>query len=363
MTTASNRPDTGTLSARLWDAVRKGDEDAAVQAVLSALDAGLDAESALLDVVAPVQARVGAEWAANRMSVAQEHAATAIDDHVVTAVAHRVSGSHRPSPGRVTVTCVDGEWHALPARLLAETLRLRDWQVDFLGCQIPLPHLIDHLHRTGPDALALSSSIPTRLPTAHATIAACQAAGFPVIVGGAAFGPGGCYADRLGADGWAPDARAAAGLLTEIVARRFGRQPPQRSVNDLPHLADREYTSLTHDAHRHVAAVLGALRQRFPAMAEYDEQQRERTAEDLAHIVDFLSVALYLDDPELFTRFIAWIGDILTARGVPARSVALALALDLLAERVKDLPRAVALLREGRAALREATSHLPETSA
>ncbi|MEV5747386.1 cobalamin-dependent protein [Actinoallomurus sp. NPDC052308] len=361
MTTASNHLDTRTVSARLWDAVRKGDEGAAVQTVLSALDAGLDAESALLDVVAPVQARVGAEWAANRLSVAQEHAATAIDDHVVTAVAHHASApSPRPSPGRITVTCVDGEWHALPARLLAETLRLRGWQVDFLGCQIPVPHLVDHLHRSGPDALALSSSIPTRLPTAHATIAACRAAGFPVIVGGAAFGPGGCYADRLGADGWAPDARAAADLLAEVVARRFALQDSRRSVNDLPHLADREYTLVTHDAHRHVAAVLGALRQRFPAMAEYDEQQRERTAENLAHIVDFLSAALYLDDPELFTRFIAWVGDILTARGVPACSVIL--ALDLLAERLKDLPRAVALLREGQAALREITSDLPETS-
>ncbi|MEV5709413.1 cobalamin-dependent protein [Actinoallomurus sp. NPDC052274] len=362
MTTASNRPDTRALSTRLWDAVRKGDECAAVQTVRSALDAGLDAESALLDVVAPVQAKIGTEWAANRMSVAREHAATAVNDHVVTAVAHHASASsHRPSPGRVTVTCVDGEWHVLPARLLAETLRLRGWQVDFLGCQIPVPYLVDHLHRTGPDALALSSSIPTRLPTAHATIAACRAAGFPVIVGGAAFGPGGCYADRLGADGWAPDARAAADLLAEIVARRFALQDPRRSANDLPHLADREYTLVTHNAHRHVAAVLGELKQRLPAMAEYDEQQRERTAEDLAHIVDFLSAALYLDDPELFTRFIAWIGDILTARGVPARSMIL--TLDLLAARLKDLPRAVGLLREGQAVLSKVDLDLPETPA
>ncbi|MEV5710360.1 cobalamin-dependent protein, partial [Actinoallomurus sp. NPDC052274] len=219
--TVTDRLKSEAVSDRLWDAVREGDEYTAVDVVLSAVDAGLDAESALLDVIAPVQARVGAEWAANRISVAREHTATAINDRVVAALAHHASAPRRPRRGRITVACVDGEWHALPARLLAETLRLRGWHVDFLGAQVPVPHLIDHLHRTGPDALALSSSIPTRLPTAHATITASQAAGVPVMAGGAAFGPDGRYADRLGADAWAPDARTAAARLEEILARPY----------------------------------------------------------------------------------------------------------------------------------------------
>ncbi|MFL6053038.1 MAG: B12-binding domain-containing protein [Actinoallomurus sp.] len=346
---APDRTDTEALSARLWDAVRDGDEYAAAEVVLSAADAGLDPESALLDVIAPVQAKVGAEWAANWISVAQEHTATAINDRVIAALAHHASVPRRPYRGRVTVACVDGEWHALPARLLAETLRLRGWRVDFLGAQVPVPHLIDHLHRTGPDALALSSSIPTRLPTAHATITACQAAGVPVIAGGAAFGPDGQYADRLRADAWAPDARTAADRLDELLARPYVPPAAHEPVDDLPHLADQEYALVTRSAHRLVAAVLAALPERFPAMADYSDRQRRHTAEDIAYIIEFLGTALYLDDSGLFTRFIAWTCDILTARGVPAHSVAL--ALDLLAEQLKDLPRAIALLRDGRAAV------------
>jgi methanogenic corrinoid protein MtbC1 len=349
------------LSARLWDAVQGGDEYGAVEVVLAAVDAGLDPESALLDVIAPVQAKVGAEWAANRIGVAQEHAATAINDRVIAAVAHHTAPPREPQRGRVTVSCVDGEWHALPARLLAETLRLRGWHVDFLGAQVPVPHLIDHLHRTGPDALALSSSIPTRLPTAHATIIASEAAGVPVMAGGAAFGPSGRYADRLGADGWAPDARAAVGRLQEIVAGHFAPMPARQPLDDLPHLADQEYTLVTRGAHRLVSAVLAALPERFPAMAGYSDRQRQHTAEDLAHITEFLGVALYVDDSGLFTRFIAWTGDILTARGVPAYSVVL--ALDLLAERLTHFPRAVGLLRDGRAALEGITTTWPGASA
>jgi methanogenic corrinoid protein MtbC1 len=351
---ATDRLDTGSLTARLWDAVHEGDEYAAVAVILPAVDAGLDAESALLDVIAPVQARVGVEWAANRISVAQEHTATAINDRVIAALAHHAARVPERRHGRVTVACVDGEWHALPARLLAETLRLRGWHVDFLGAQVPVPHLIDHLHRTGPDALALSSSIPTRLPTAHATITACQAAGVRVMAGGAAFGPRGRYAERLGADAWAPDARTAADRLEELVARPFAPPPAHQPVDDLPHLADQEYTLVTRGAPRLVAAVLAALQQRFPAMADYTDQQRQHTAEDIAHITEFLGVALYLDDAGLFTRFIAWTGEILTARGVPAYTVGL--ALDLLAEELKDFPRAVGLLHEGHVALDGATA-------
>ncbi|GAA0328797.1 cobalamin B12-binding domain-containing protein [Actinoallomurus spadix] len=344
---AADHVDIEALSARLWDAVRDGDEYAAVEVVLSAVDAGVDPESALLDVVAPVQGRVGAEWAADRISVAEEHTATAINDHVIAALAHHGPARRAAHRGRITVACVDGEWHALPARLLAETLRLRGWRVDFLGAQVPVPHLIDHLHRTGPDALALSSSLAPRLPAAHIAITASQAAGVPVMAGGAAFGPGGRYADRLGADAWAPDARTAAVRLEEILARPYVPPPAHEPLDDLPHLADQEYTLVTRTAPRLVAVVLAALEERFPAMAAYDDRQRRHTAEDLAHITEYLGTALYLDDAGLFTRFITWTCEILTARGVPAHS--LAPALDLLAEQLTDLPRAVGLLREGRA--------------
>ncbi|MCO5971057.1 cobalamin B12-binding domain-containing protein [Actinoallomurus soli] len=356
----ASKPDrirTDVLSTRLWDAVREGDEYAAADVLLPAVDAGLNAESALLDVIAPVQEKVGAEWAANRISVAQEHTATAINDRVIAALAYRASARIRPRRGRVTVACAEGEWHALPARLLAEILRLRGWQVDFLGAHVPVANLIDHLYRRRPDVLALSSSIPTRLPAAHHAITACQAAGVPVMVGGAAFGPGGRYATRLRADGWAPEGRTAALRLGEIVARAHVPPAAREPLDDLPHLADQEYTLVTRNVNRLVAAVLATLPDRFPDMADYSDRQHRHTAEELAYVTECLGAALYLDDSDLFPRLVAWTADILTARGVPAHS--LGPALDLLTEQLKDFPRAVALLRDGRAALRGVPSARP----
>ncbi|MFD4024532.1 B12-binding domain-containing protein [Streptomyces sp. NPDC058576] len=327
----------------LWKAVSAADEGAATQLVLGMLDEGTDPESVLLDVIARVQARVGEEWAAARISIAQEHAATAINDRAVAAVSAHPAARTPVTRGRITVACVDGEWHGLPARLLAEVLRLRGWRVDHLGAQVPTPHLIGHLHSTRADAVALSSSIATRLPTAHAAITACQAIGVPVLVGGAAFGPGGRYAELLGADAWAPDARTAADHLAR--GRLPRPEPDHQQFDDLPHLADQEYTMVDRNSASLVRNVFTALEDAFPAMRSYNDLQRERTAEDLAHIVEFLATALYLDDEELFTWFITWTAQILAARGVPVRS--LPPALDLLARELKDFPRAARILRAG----------------
>ncbi|MFI7612089.1 B12-binding domain-containing protein [Nonomuraea terrae] len=334
----------------LWAAAIAGDEYAAADVVLAALDAGVPMESVLLDVVAPVQARAGREWAANRITVAQEHTATAVNDRVLAILAHHPSaGTHIGSSGgrgRVVVACVDGEWHAFPARLLAEVLRLRGWRVDYLGAQVPTPHLIAHLHRIAPDAVALSSSLAVRLPAAHTAITACQSTGAPVLAGGAAFGPDGRYARLLGADAWAPDARAAADLLAQGLR-------PHRPEAGPPHLPGHEYTVLTERAPDLVRNVMADLARRVPEMAGYTSEQRNRTAEDVAHIVEFLRAALYVADPELFTSFTGWMTGVLTSRGVPAG--ALSAGLRTIAGRLPDLPQAREMLERARAALRAGT--------
>ncbi|MDQ0795776.1 B12-binding domain-containing protein [Streptomyces sp. B1I3] len=350
------------LQDRLWVAVIERNEHAAAQVVFTALDDGIDAEAVLLDVIAPVQARVGSEWAANRLGVAQEHAASAIAERIIAALAHHPAVRVTPRLGRVTVACVDQEWHVLPARLLAEVLTLRGWQVDFLGAQVPTPQLVAHLHSNGADVVALSSSLPARLPTAHAAITACQAAGVPVLAGGAAFGPDGRYARRLGADAWAPDARSAARRIADripVPVPAAGRQ----QIDDLPHLGDQEYTLVVRSRPQLVRAVLTQLESRFPAAAAYTERQREHTAQDIAHIVEYLGVALYMDDGELFTGFLAWTAGILEARRVPAAS--LPPVLDVLETELKDFPRSTRLLGQARAvvdALLASAGHNPGAS-
>lgn len=79
----------------LWDAVVDGEEHRAVDVVHAAAADGVDEETLLLDVIARVQEKIGVEWAADRLTVAQEHAATAINERVVASLADRRRDARR----------------------------------------------------------------------------------------------------------------------------------------------------------------------------------------------------------------------------------------------------------------------------
>ncbi|WP_433803143.1 cobalamin B12-binding domain-containing protein [Actinomycetospora sp. CA-084318] len=325
MTAAAVAP--AALRADYLDRLAASDEQGAVALALGALDAGLDVETVLLDVVAEAQREVGERWAAGAWTVVQEHIATHISERVVAAVSrHRPAG--RPSGvGRIAVACLDGEWHALPARLLAEVLARHGWDVTFLGSSVPAAQLAVHLHETGPDVVAVSSSLPSRLPAARRMVEACRASGIPILAGGAAFGPCGEWATAVGADGWAPDARAAAALLEGPLPR-----PEDGRVDD----ASREEQALLHTRRPELVAGLAA---RLRPGAGPDEQ----LADDLGHLVDFLAAAVYVDDPGLLARFLRWVGTVAVPGGLTREE--LRDAVEDLVERLADSPRTVALLR------------------
>ncbi|MFI7607767.1 B12-binding domain-containing protein [Micromonospora sp. NPDC049366] len=339
-TTAGADAGTAAVYPRYLACLDEADEYAAIEVARGLLTRGVSAERVLLDLVAPAQAEVGERWARNEWSVAQEHAATHISERVVAAVAaHAVP---RPSRGRVVVACMDGEWHALPPRLVAEVLRLRGWQVTFLGASVPAAHLVSYLHRHDADAVALACALPMRLPHAHRMIEVCRRSEVPVVVGGRGFGGDGRWARRLGV-AWVPDAPSAADLIADERALR--RVP----AADLSHLADDEYAGLVTRRAELIDGALADLRERVPATRSYTSAQLDSTVSDLGHLVDFLAAALYVDDGSLFTEFVEWLVTILTSRGVPP--AALGLSLAYYGRVLRDFPRAARYLDRGRCLL------------
>lgn len=326
---------TTQLTARdaLLEAVGAADEKRAIAVAERLLDGGMRPERLLLDVVAPVQRQVGRLWQSNEWSVAQEHAATAINERVITATAARSTAV--VTKGHVVVACLDGEWHAIPPRIVAEVLREHGWQVTFLGTSVPTSHLVSYLHQHGPDVVALSCSLAHSLPRAHQVLAACRNTGTRVLVGGLGFGDRGQWAEALGVTSWAADALDAVHLLERGEPAEPGPAPRVRG-------ADAEYTGLRARRTELVGETMARLGERFPPLLAYDDRQRDATVEDLGHIVDFLAAALYIDEVTLFTDFLAWTANVLAARGVPGHS--LDLTLSVLSDTLADYPRTQAFL-------------------
>ncbi|HEX2301567.1 MAG TPA: cobalamin-dependent protein [Pseudonocardiaceae bacterium] len=324
---------------RFVDALARRDRKAAAGQALGLLEAGAPVQELVQGLLGAAQAEVGRRWEANQWSVADEHAATAITDAVLGALAWRIKAPE--DQGHVVVTCAEGEWHSLPARMAAEVLRAHGWQVTFLGASTPADHLRRFVAEVGAVAVVVSCSVPIFLGGALRSVQAAQSEGIPVLVGGRAFGPDDTRAHRLGADGWAPDPVAAARLLESWRQQRpaVGKRPA--GMRDAEPL---ELEAVRPDL---VEAAMGELFLRFPPLAGYGKAQLARTREDLGYILQFLEAALLTDDPRIFLdEFLPWLTRVLTSRGLPAGVVTV--GLEALGAVLDAFPRSQQLIAQGR---------------
>lgn len=194
------------------EAIVRGDARSTAEIFRDASSGGERFADAALHVVQPAMYEVGLRWQDNRVSVAQEHLATAI----VSSVMAREMGKAPVAPAngrRIVLACAEGNHHALGLRFVADAFELAGWETDFLGEDTPTRALVDLVASRPPDVIALSVSLPMHLRPTRRAIAAVRerlgAACPPVLVGGIAVNQFPGIATGLGADLSAPDAAAA----------------------------------------------------------------------------------------------------------------------------------------------------------
>lgn len=146
------------------DAAVRGDRQRALAIVEEARRAGLGLSDLYLELFAPVQETIGRLWEENRLSVAQEHLATAVTQAVMNRLYVEEIAPRAAQGPRLIAACVDGERHELGLRMVCDLLELDGWNALWVGASTPLPDLIDLVRREQPRAVALSVSLPAHLP-------------------------------------------------------------------------------------------------------------------------------------------------------------------------------------------------------
>jgi MerR family transcriptional regulator, light-induced transcriptional regulator len=162
-------------------------ERASARALL--LDAVADGQTMLnvyQRVLAPAQYRLGELWQRNQISVAREHLATAITASVMAELA--ATAPRAGSAGnRVLVTCVEGEFHDLGARMVADLLELDGFVVRFLGASLPTDSLLAMVEEERPHLLVLSVTMLERWSAVRDVVARVRAthgSAVRIVVGG-----------------------------------------------------------------------------------------------------------------------------------------------------------------------------------
>jgi MerR family transcriptional regulator, light-induced transcriptional regulator len=186
----------GAVAARLartyLDALRAADAAGAYRVASRALDGGMPLAALYQQVIAPAMHELGRLWERGAITIA--------DEHLATALTHRVLGALRPpafvdqvfeadsAKPRAMLAAVQGEQHALGLRMVADLLEDAGYQTLYLGADVPLAALLPAIGGMAPDLLALSATMPestARLEDAVLTVSS-EHRGVSLLVGGQA---------------------------------------------------------------------------------------------------------------------------------------------------------------------------------
>ena len=161
---------------------------AETEAALDAIFASGSFEAVVDDLLLPAAAALGDAWAAGRLSVAAEHAASAALGRRLAAVFQAAGIAARPS---VIVGLPPGSLHELGALAFAAAIRRRGVGVLYLGQDVTIEGWIDVFARSHARAAVIGVVTSNDRPAATAVIEALSARSVPIIaVGGAAASAG-----------------------------------------------------------------------------------------------------------------------------------------------------------------------------
>ncbi len=210
-----HEPDPLPSSRPYLEALLGGDRHQARDLGLGQMDQGCSFAEMGERLVQPAMYEIGSLWQQNRISVAQEHLATAITQFVLAqAYGHTQAAS--PKPKRALFANIETNHHALGLRIVADVFDLAGWDTQFLGSNVPTPALLSQVDLQRTDLLGLSISMPQQFAFARSAIAALRAefgAHCPaVVLGGLAVNQNFAGAQRMGADLLVRSALEAEGL-------------------------------------------------------------------------------------------------------------------------------------------------------
>jgi methanogenic corrinoid protein MtbC1 len=199
-------------------AILNGQRQAALNIVEEALRAGHSHVDIYIDVIAAALHRIGKLWELNRISVAQEHMATAVAQFVISSIYPKLIPDSPPR-GQMVVTGVAGEMHQIGANLVADVMESKGWNVRFLGSNTPLPGILDAINEISADVLCISTTLVSNLPSAAHLIRSVRndrkERAPRIILGGSAYRHSGQFVAEVGPAAVLLDLRSALSLLCD----------------------------------------------------------------------------------------------------------------------------------------------------
>jgi 5-methyltetrahydrofolate--homocysteine methyltransferase len=202
----------------LTDAIASGDQDAAGALTRRAIEARTDPRE-ILDALVTAMDRVGERFRKQEAFVPEMMIAARAMKAAMTEVEPLLVEAHIRPEQTVVIGTVDGDLHDIGKNLVAMMWKGANLEVVDLGVDVAPERFVAAAEEHGARVVGLSTLLTTTMPAMAEAVKAIRAAegvGVKVVIGGAPVTPD--WADRIGADGYAPDAATAVDLVRRLVA-------------------------------------------------------------------------------------------------------------------------------------------------
>ena len=201
----------------LADAIIKGDQNTAVEITRSALEEGTPAESVLNEGLVAGMDVVGSRFKKNEVYIPEVLISARAMKMAMEILEPELAKAGVEPVGRLVIGTVQGDLHDIGKNLVAMMLKGAGFEVIDIGVDVRPEKFIEQVKSTGAHLVGMSALLTTTMPGMEKTVTALREAGLPakVMIGGAPVTQD--YADRIGADGYAPDSASAVDVAKGLV--------------------------------------------------------------------------------------------------------------------------------------------------
>ncbi len=203
----------------IYEAVLDGDATATEAKVTAALEAGVSAADILNKACIAAMGEVGRLFEEGEKFVPEMLISARAMKAGVNLLKPHLTQEDISVVGKVVVGTVQGDLHDIGKNLVHMMLEGTGFEVVDLGTDVAPEKFVGAVQEHEPDIVGMSALLTTTMPAMKTTIEALSEAGLrdrvKVLIGGAPVTQG--FADKIGADGFAPDASSATRKAKELL--------------------------------------------------------------------------------------------------------------------------------------------------
>ena len=206
--------------SKITQTLMEGDGGMLITLVTEALEQGRTASEILNDELIAGMDLIGEKMGNGEMFIPEVLMTAHAMSGAVEVLKPHLGEGESSSAGTIVIGTVKGDLHDIGKNLVVMMLESGGFKVIDLGVDVEPEVFVEAIKENEPDILGLSALLTTTMPMMKKTVESIDASGvrenLKIMIGGAPVNQE--FADKIGADAYAPDAGSASRMAKSMVA-------------------------------------------------------------------------------------------------------------------------------------------------